>query len=203
MEDEKLFLPSDFDAATRRAVGAFALGVEEGKLREGEAFDALHATRNACKALVAMNDRHVKNDKGTAANTKAVEYLRQAAVRRDSHIATYNRARATMIQLGMFTEDDASAGFPLLTVPDTRMKSRQQKRQAGDSRRTDGSLWRIGAIGTPSRPLLPIDSPDMDNSTGRFMYSVSGFDIDSILLQPCTLPKRVVLRCTGGQEVRT
>ena len=41
VEDEKLYLPSDFPSSEREANGFALLGSEEVKLREGEAFDAL------------------------------------------------------------------------------------------------------------------------------------------------------------------
>jgi hypothetical protein len=54
VEDERLFLPSCLDATARLEADATELGVEEGKLREGAAFDALRATQTAVKALKTL-----------------------------------------------------------------------------------------------------------------------------------------------------
>lgn len=166
IEHEILFLPSDFDATMQRDLGVFALGAEEGKLREGEAFDALESTRNACKGIVAMRDRHVKHDKGVGDNTRASKMLKSSEQLRDSHIATYNHSRRAMIRLGLLNDDDPQ--FPVLTVADTRMKSRQRKRAVGDSRRTDGVLFTIGN----SKPAVVTSSPTVldDTTTGKLWY---------------------------------
>lgn len=151
-EDQVLYLPSDLDAATRRQLAVFDFGVEEGKLREGEAFDALYSTRHWCKAIVAMMDQHIKQDNGVAARTRAALMLQDSERVRDAHMATYNHARRAMIQLGVLNEGDS--GFPHLALADTRMKSRQRKRAPGDSRRTDGVVFAIRTGG----PAVMTDS---------------------------------------------
>jgi hypothetical protein len=52
-------------------------------------------------------------------------------------MATYELARQRLITL-----DTINFTFPPLTEADLYMKSVQQKRQLGDSHRTDGDLWR-------------------------------------------------------------
>ena len=54
VEDEELFLPSGLDVDMHLKVEAMELGVEEGKLREGAAFDALRATQIAVKTLKTL-----------------------------------------------------------------------------------------------------------------------------------------------------
>jgi len=44
-QEEKLFLPSDFNSNDRTKLGLDILGGEELKLRKGEANDALHSLR--------------------------------------------------------------------------------------------------------------------------------------------------------------
>lgn len=43
---------------------------------------------------------------------------------------------------------NGSTNFPSLTEADLFMKSVQQKRRVGDSKRTDGLLWRAKALAT-------------------------------------------------------
>jgi hypothetical protein len=78
VEHEILFLPSDFPCNERQKVEATALGAEEVKLREGEAFDALHAIQNAVKTMTALLDRKRKNAHGQADNMRASNYIREA-----------------------------------------------------------------------------------------------------------------------------
>src|SRR5262245_64135092 len=77
VEHEILFLPSDFPCGEREKVEATALGVEEAKLREGEAFDALRAIQNAVKTMTALLDRKRKHARGQADNTRASTYIRE------------------------------------------------------------------------------------------------------------------------------
>jgi len=143
VEHEKLFLPSDFKRGEQKTVEATALGVEEAKLREGQAFDALRAIQSAVKSLTALQDRKRKHARGQAENTKSGNYIREAQGRRDHHMATYASARCVLISLGMLSDDDPHSPFPPLTLEDTFMKSRRRGRGLGDSRRTDGRLWHM------------------------------------------------------------
>jgi hypothetical protein len=143
VEHEKLFLPSDFEHEEQQTVEAIALGIEEAKLREGEAYDALRAIQSAVKTLTAIQDRKRKNARGQAENTKSGSYIRDAQSRRDHHMETYASARLALILLGVVDSNDPESPFPPLTIEDTFMKSRQRGRGLGDSRRTDGKLWQM------------------------------------------------------------
>jgi hypothetical protein len=146
VELECLFLPSDFTSEEdRRAVNAASLGVEEGKLREGQAFDAIRAIQIAVKMIAAMYDKKRKQDRGQTANTRSSKLIRDAQHQRDFHMAIYALARRVMIKLGVLTDNGPHSSFPPLTLEDTFMKSRQCGRGLGDSRRTDGMLWRMHA----------------------------------------------------------
>ena len=155
VEHEKLFLPSDFQHEDQQTIEAIALGVEEAKLREGEAYDALRAIQSAVKTLTAIQDRKRKNARGQAENTKSGYYIRDAQSRRDHHMETYTSARRALISLGIIDDNDPESPFPPLTIEDTFMKSRQRGRGLGDSRRTDGKLWRMhGQAASTSDPIL-------------------------------------------------
>ena len=144
VEHECLFLPSDFPRGQdRQAAEAVALGVEEAKLREGEAFDALRAIQSAVKTMTALQDKKRKDSRGQAQNTRSSNYIREAQSRRDHHMAVYNSARRAMIALGSVSQDDPQSPFPPLELKDTFMKSRQKGRALGDSRRTEGMLWHM------------------------------------------------------------
>src|SRR5262245_25667959 len=83
IEDETLWLPSDFPAVEREVMGFAALGEEEGKLREGQAFDALHAIRTAVRTVVALRDRKARDARGQAQNTRSGKLIKNAETRRN------------------------------------------------------------------------------------------------------------------------
>ncbi|KAJ7874497.1 hypothetical protein B0H14DRAFT_2265332, partial [Mycena olivaceomarginata] len=100
VEEEVLFLPSDLTASERLDLDVVALGVEEGRWREGEAFGALRAVQNVVKALVALRDRKTKNERQQKGNTRAGNEIANTTKRRDRHMQTYDAARCAMIALG-------------------------------------------------------------------------------------------------------
>ncbi|KAJ7805044.1 hypothetical protein B0H14DRAFT_3485622 [Mycena olivaceomarginata] len=120
VEEEKLWLPSEFTVAQRVAMGhnMIALAEEEGKLREGEA---------------TGSDWTETAQKG---HTTAGEQILDTRRRRDSLIDSYNYVRKAMISLGtVIYHNDEDSQFPFLSVKDTFTKSRRRERALGDSRR--------------------------------------------------------------------
>jgi hypothetical protein len=147
IQDEKLFLPSDLTAVERRDLDVIALGVEESRWREGEAFDSLRAIQNLVKTLTALGDRKRKQDRKQKQNTRAGEQISEITRRRDLRIDSYEASRQAMISLEYVAGESK---FPRLTAQDLVMKSVRQKRQVGDSQRTDGRLFRAPGIMQPS-----------------------------------------------------
>jgi hypothetical protein len=140
VQDEILFLPSDFPTETqRRELGILNLAMEEAKWREGQAFDHLRALQNIVKTISALRNRKTRDDRKQKENTRAGDNIRNAIALRDEHMASYEAARKALVTL------DAASNFPPLTESDLYMKSVQQKRRVGDSRHTDGSIWRAQA----------------------------------------------------------
>ncbi|KAJ7304705.1 hypothetical protein DFH08DRAFT_825282 [Mycena albidolilacea] len=165
VEFEVLFLPSDLTSMERLELDVAALGAEEVQWREGQAFDALHAVQNVVKALRALRDRKGKNDRQQKDNTRAGAQIADTTKRRDRHMQTYEAARQAMIRLGALT-DGPNAHYPRLTEADTFMKSVRQTRQVGDSRFTDGLLWRVsGGISASLSNITPPISTGRDTTT--------------------------------------
>jgi hypothetical protein len=150
IECERLFLPSCLPTNDRQLINAIELGVEEGKLREGAAFDALRATQTAVKHLVTLQNHKTKHSRGQAQNTRSRRFIADAEARRNLHIKEYNDHRTAMIALGIIEENGTNSQFPLLEIKDTFMKSTYESRQLGDSRRIDGRLWSF-----PKCDMLP------------------------------------------------
>jgi len=155
VEHKKLLLPSDFWHDEQQTMKAIALGTEEAKLREGEAYDALRAIQSAVKTLTAIQDRKRKNARGQAENTKSGYYIRDAQSQRDHHMETYASARHALISLGVVDDNDPKSPFPPLAIEDTFMKSRQCGRGLGNSHRTDGKLWQMHGQAASTNDLTP------------------------------------------------
>ncbi|KAJ7460506.1 hypothetical protein B0H11DRAFT_1923908 [Mycena galericulata] len=151
IQDEKLFLPSDFPSENdRQNLDLISLAAEEVKWREGQIFDHLRALQNVVKTITALRNRKARDDRKQKENTRASDNIQDGLKLRDQHMASYEVARAALVAL------NAGSMFPPLTEPDLYMKSVQQKRRVGDSRHTDGALWRALA------PLPIEEDADME-----------------------------------------
>ncbi|KAJ6616904.1 hypothetical protein B0H10DRAFT_1914835 [Mycena sp. CBHHK59/15] len=151
IEHEKLFIPSDLTASERLQLDLVNLGVEEVRWREGQAFDALRTVQNVVKAVTALYDRKEKNERQQKDNSRAGDHIQDTIKRRDRHMQTYESARLAMISLGALAEGPGTS-FPPLKEADTFMKSVRKTRQVGDSRFTDGLLWRVAAGSSTTPP---------------------------------------------------
>lgn len=140
IEDELLYLPSDLTSAERMTLDFIALGLEESRWREGQAFDSLRAIQLIFKGISALRDRKGKDDRRQKDNIRSGNHIRELERRRNLHMESYEAARQGMLSLGL---DPLSSQFPRLTEADLYMKSVRQKRHVGDSRRPDGLLWQV------------------------------------------------------------
>ncbi|KAJ6560714.1 hypothetical protein B0H10DRAFT_1966856 [Mycena sp. CBHHK59/15] len=101
--------------------------------------DTLRALQNVVMAIAALRNRKSKNDRQQKQNTQSWDQIREAVKQRDSHMESYELAHQAMIWL------NAPSKFPPLTEADLYMKSVQQKRRVGDSKLTNGLLFRTAA----------------------------------------------------------
>ncbi|KAJ7867828.1 hypothetical protein B0H13DRAFT_1897416 [Mycena leptocephala] len=151
------------DISTR----ASKLRVEEARWREGQAFDTLRALQNVVRSLDQLRRRKFKQDRLQKQNTRALDHVDEAIKRRDYHMESFNIARLAIIVLS------GSSNFPLLTEDYLFMKSVQQKRQVGDSKRTDGLLWRakvlstVGSYEPDSEGDVEMESPEEEEEEER------------------------------------
>ncbi|KAJ7714457.1 hypothetical protein B0H14DRAFT_2546347 [Mycena olivaceomarginata] len=141
-EDECLYLPSDFSSVERQQLELTILAVEESRWREGQVFDILRALQGVVKAISALRNRKGKNDRQQKQNSRAGDQILEATNWQTHHMESYHASRVAMISLNGFST------FPILTESDLFMKSVQQKRHVGDSKRTDGLLFRATALRT-------------------------------------------------------
>ncbi|KAJ7922159.1 hypothetical protein B0H13DRAFT_1525370, partial [Mycena leptocephala] len=189
IEDEKLFLPSDLTESERQKMDVVSLGTEESKWREGQAFDILRALQHIVKTISALRNRKFKNDRQQKQNSRAGDQIAEANKRQNHRIESYNRARLALISL------NGSTDFPVLTEGDLFMKSVQQKRHVGDSKRTDGLLWRAAALATIGSydrdvEMTEPEQADKDGDRDRvrkYLFTSTESDCD-----PGAKPKKIV-----------
>ncbi|KAJ7434559.1 hypothetical protein FB451DRAFT_1195267 [Mycena latifolia] len=158
-------------AVQRLELDVATLGVEEIRWREGQAFDSLRATQNVVKSLTALRELKRKNDRQQKDNSRSGDQIAEAIKRRDRHMQSYESARQAMISLGALV-DGPNTSFPPLTEADLFMKSVRQTRQVGDSKLTNGFLWRTaGRITSPSHvaPSIPSGSAITSGLSGTQM----------------------------------
>lgn len=148
IEDERLYLPSDLTEHERQQLDVVALGAEESKWREGQVFDILRALQSVVKGLGAMRFRKFKHERQQKQNLRAGDHIAEAIKRQDHHIESYGVARAALIAL------NGTTTFPVLTEADLFMKPILQKRRVGDSKRTDGLLWRAKALSATGSHIM-------------------------------------------------
>ncbi|KAJ7435721.1 hypothetical protein B0H11DRAFT_2295375 [Mycena galericulata] len=144
IEDEKLFLPSDLTGNERQKMDVHIV-----------------------KTISALRNRKFKNNRQQKQNSRAGDQIAEATKRQNYRIESYSAARLALISL------NGSTDFPVLTEADLFMKSVQQKRRVGDSKRTDGLLWRATALAT-------IGSYDSEVEMGELEQAEEGGDQTSV-----------------------
>ncbi|KAJ7937543.1 hypothetical protein B0H13DRAFT_1852515 [Mycena leptocephala] len=166
-----IFLP------IRQQMDLVKLGAEEVRWREGQAFDILRALQNVVRAISAMRKRKSKNERQQKQNSRAGDHIEEATKRQERHIESYKATRDAIISM------TGSSNFLALTEADLFMKQVQEKRRVGDSKQTDGLLWRaktLGAAGTYHQDG-DINMRDLDEDLEKDAVasaSVSGTQMD-------------------------
>ena len=171
-EEEKLFLPSDFNAAQRVRFGIAHLAEIERRLQEGTAFDALQTLRTIVKVIVVLRAQKKKNEAGQTQHTRALTKIEDVEARRDLAMADYNESRIRLIALGLAENDPV---FLPLNLADTYRKPTHLRRAVGDSQRPDGTLWTITGVSLGSRaPALAPDPSGPASATQPHQIGTQG-----------------------------
>ncbi|KAF8135240.1 hypothetical protein K438DRAFT_1640334, partial [Mycena galopus ATCC 62051] len=163
VESELLGLPSELTSTERLELKVEAFSTTEADLREGTAFEAINLVKVTAKALLNLRDRKKKNDSGVYKNTISQKQINDTEQRRDLHIASYMASRDTLIKLGRTSGED---DFPALEDKDTFMKSRTLRRQLGDSRFADGTVWTQASISAGGQRHIPAASTSAGSVAG-------------------------------------
>ncbi|KAJ7027962.1 hypothetical protein C8F04DRAFT_1212258 [Mycena alexandri] len=143
-EDVKLYLPSGLLRADREEGCRKGLPAMEGKLREGQCRDALHALRSRLHAKRHLLNYRDESVVGQRAATRAYTLIELIGERVDAGSAKYRRARAALIALRGRT---ACEGFRELRASDIQL---DEEREADAKARK-----KLGSIGSKFRRQGP------------------------------------------------
>jgi len=141
---EQLCLPSEFDELDRIRLNLVNLAEEEGKLREGHAFSCILQLQRLMKTTSALQLLRKKNMRGQRQNTRAHTQHNALDLTCDRLLEVYNTTQKALTSIYP-NDTHISEQFPPLTKEDLQRKSTVDKRQLGDTYRTDGRLWRLGS----------------------------------------------------------
>jgi len=145
VEDEVLFLPSDFTEDERQKYGLHLLAVEEMKLREGQAHDSLRDLRAAIKYGRTLNQHRRNHVRKQGPVTRARAIIHDARLKQTAQEEKYRAARKAMLDLGRTDKT-----FPELKPEDTYTKDTMVPHTLGDGSTTEGWIWRVGPMGKMS-----------------------------------------------------
>ncbi|KAJ3511557.1 hypothetical protein NMY22_g15611 [Coprinellus aureogranulatus] len=178
IEDEVLFLPSDFDCSQRLHYGLESLAASQRQLFEAAAYDVLAELRRDVQYHDALAAGKKANAYGQDRHTRERAKVADARRRLEYGIALYNRIRQALISLGLSERDEM---FREMTWDSISRKSTDTKRSIGDTFRTDGLLW-TGHIREPPKRSRPVESDHSDTE----------FDFNPVATQSCKRksPKR-------------
>ena len=168
VENEELFLPSYFSNSDIVNYTLTTLADEELNLRDGQAYECILQLRRVMKTISAMRSLKRKDMRGQRHNTRANKQRDSLEVTRDHLLMIYRRARQALLSL---TKDGQNTGecFPPLTIKDLYRKSTMDKRQLGDTHRTDGLLWVVASAGGSASGATEEADYDNDNEYDVYM----------------------------------
>jgi hypothetical protein len=150
VEDEPLYLPSQLTHEQRLAFRLERVAALEAELRDGQALDSILQLRRLEKVLSAKQGLRKKNDRGQHQNTRARGKIQRTTFVRDAVLIAYSNCRLALESLLQGDEAQLSAfrkRYPSLSKADLHRKSTVDKRQLGDSYRSEGALWTLQNFG--------------------------------------------------------
>ena len=156
IEDECLFLPSDFSGRERQALSLCNLANEESKLWEIQANNTVLSLRHIMKLLSVLQNQKRRNVHGQKESSRAHIKIQSVEFTRDTFLESYNLCREVLTKLGYFVDNASINRFPPLTYDDLFRKSTSDKRLLGDTYRPDGLLWVIGSHHPRHSDALPV-----------------------------------------------
>ncbi|KIM86495.1 hypothetical protein PILCRDRAFT_86628 [Piloderma croceum F 1598] len=145
VEDECLFLPSDFDVHDHHQYSLKQLVHKEMKLHEGQAHDALHNLHVAIKYGQTLNQHRKDHVCKQGPATCVKEIIFDARLKQSTQAEKYRAAHAAMVRLG-HTDNT----FPELKDGDMYTKDTMAPHALGDGLKMEGWIWNVGPLGKMS-----------------------------------------------------
>ncbi|KAL0564850.1 hypothetical protein V5O48_017186 [Marasmius crinis-equi] len=146
-----LGLPSEMTEEERVTHGTTQLAIQEASLRTSHAYDTVNALQSTCRkieVLVLYKDQNVSTEKMRTRMGTSIQNVLDVRARQ---LAVYNYNRRMLMEL-----KGEDCDLPVLSVEDTERKDIDHKRRAGDSKRRDGTLWKLGPNSLDKLPGIPL-----------------------------------------------
>lgn len=143
--DERLCLPSDFDASERNRYGLNDVAKIEFTLREGEAHDMLHSLRNAVRGSSQYSYEANRHGKRIDTSTRFGHAAQEARANKAFCVNEYRRVRDAMIRLGMSAVHDV---FRELKDKDTYRPKLDGATQFNTGKEVVGWIWTVSTAKT-------------------------------------------------------
>ena len=140
----RILLPSSYSKSDRTKCGLDRLADLESKVREADAYDALHSLKLDLREIVYQVSRFGKDGYGKKNNTRSVSAQKDAHKRKRQHAARYRRARCALVALGL---DERSSSLWPLTDEDMYRPALHEPHELGSGKKKAGWIWAIGHSG--------------------------------------------------------
>lgn len=141
---DKILLPSSFTSEERVKHGLQRLARLEYKIREADAYDALHALKLSLREIAYQVSRFGKDGYGKRNNTRRVRAQKDAHQAKREHAAVYRCAHQALVCLGMHAP---SSNLKELKEEDMYRPSVQDPHELGSGKKTAGWIWAVGHSG--------------------------------------------------------
>ncbi len=115
------------------------LGIIEGRLQEGIAYDAILSIRNCIKDLSLAWQSMQENGNSQATNTRYRQVVRDAQRKLTASLGLYHCSCDAMILLDRIDSDHPL--FQRIEPKDLKRKKTMSTRQFGKSYQSEGKLW--------------------------------------------------------------
>ena len=142
-ERELLLLPSDFSETERTTFSLTELAKEEAQLRQAQLYECVMRLRSVLKSLSRLQMIRRQDSRGQEQNTRSRKLFQTAELIRDYVLYIYDSSRTILLAL-KHNCPGVQEQFPRITLADLCRKSTVDKRQLGDTYRTDGKIWIAG-----------------------------------------------------------
>ena len=138
--DAKILLPSSFSKELLEKYGLTRLADLEYKVREADAFEAIHSLKMSLREITYLVGRYRTDGLGRKNATRSVSAQQQAHARKRLYEAQYRLAYGALVKLGL--TNDTSELRPL-TAEDTYRPSLQEPHELGSGTKPSGWIWSI------------------------------------------------------------